>query len=200
LASRSHGTRRARALADLAGSEWPTLARRSLLELVNDGSAEDWSIGVELLADIREVFDAREVDRISSGELLKALVDMDERPWAEWRRGNPLTSRGLAGLLKPDRIQTRTVRFEDGTEDGTTAKGFLREQLEDAWKRYVPPKPTSHPSQRPNGTVKPKSGDSYPTQESLVWRPSRSATRTSTASAGSSTRVSGSTWTTRSQR
>ena len=49
---------------------------------------EDDGIGSMILQDIKEVFDSKEVDRIFSEDLVQDLIDMDDRPWAEWRRGN----------------------------------------------------------------------------------------------------------------
>jgi hypothetical protein len=152
------------AIADLAGGEWPRRARWALVELAGDGDPDEATIGVQLLGDIREVLDRREADRISTAELLGELHAMDERPWGEWRRGNPITPRGLAKLLKPFPIRTRTVRLEDDS----TAKGLHREQLADAFKRYIPQNPGSYPSHRHNGSGKRDSAVSYPSQESAV--------------------------------
>jgi hypothetical protein len=42
------------AIADAAGGEWPAKARAALLELYTGSAAKDNSLGVRLLADIRE--------------------------------------------------------------------------------------------------------------------------------------------------
>lgn len=127
------------AIAELAGGDWPVMARRALAELGGAGVTEDESIGVELLSDIRDVFESRDVDRISTADLLEALVDMEERPWCEWSKGKPIASRGVARLLKPYGIHSRAVRLADGTR----RKGLQRDQLEDAWKRHIPHTPVS---------------------------------------------------------
>src|SRR6516225_3983232 len=52
-----------------------------------------------LLADIRDAF-ADKVD-VSSADLVKALVAIEGRPWAEMgKRGNPMTQKMLAWMLK----------------------------------------------------------------------------------------------------
>src|SRR5437588_712897 len=61
---------------------------------------------------------------------------MEERPWAEWRKGKPITPPQLASLLKPFGIEPRTIRFGEGGK--SSAKGYLREQFEDAFARYLP--------------------------------------------------------------
>ena len=67
------------AIADLAGGEWPGLARQAALAL--SGEAQDAAIGVELLNDIRAAFG--EDDVIRSVDLIAELVKDPERPWAE---------------------------------------------------------------------------------------------------------------------
>jgi Protein of unknown function (DUF3631) len=122
------------AIADLAGGGWSERARRAAVELSADKRADDDSIGVRLLADIERVFDASSEDRIPTVELLRALHADDEGPWADWY-GKPLGARVLSDMLKRFGIRSRSVRLPDGT----TPKGYLREQFEDAWNRYLPP-------------------------------------------------------------
>jgi hypothetical protein len=144
------------AIADLAGGaiaggEWPQRARAALVELRTGAAVEDESIGVRLLADVRRVF-GPDRDRLSTAELLAGLNALEEAPWGEWF-GKPLTNRGLAKLLKPYAVRTRTVRFADDDR----ARGFLREQFESAWTRYLPPSIRDSVTTRSTGG---KTGDS----------------------------------------
>ena len=59
------------AIADLAGGEWPGMARAALVELCAAGDVADESIVIKLLAAIREIFQTCKVDRISTKELSK---------------------------------------------------------------------------------------------------------------------------------
>jgi hypothetical protein len=124
------------AIADHAGGDWPERARRALVELHGGRDVEDESAGVRLLADIRSAFEDH--DRLASTELLDALHRLDEAPWGDWY-GKPLSARVLARLLRPYGVHSRTVRFDDES----TAKGFLREQFEEPWSRYIPGFPPS---------------------------------------------------------
>ena len=130
------------AIADAAGGEWPTRARKSLIELYTGEAAEDQSFHVRLLTDIRSAFDGAEVDKLSSADLVATLVQMESSPWGEWYRGKPLTAISLARLLKPFRIAPRTIRIGEGTP-----KGYDREVFTDSWERYLPKNPpaTSSP-------------------------------------------------------
>lgn len=91
------------ALADLAGGTWPDLARAACCELQGVGleDDEDQPAGTMLLHDLREVFRKSDTDRLSTDAILTNLIGLPDRPWAEWRRGDPLTARGLAKLIRP---------------------------------------------------------------------------------------------------
>jgi Protein of unknown function (DUF3631) len=119
------------AIADLAGEEWSNRARIAAVELSADKDVEDDTIAVRLLADIRAAF-AANGDRLPTVELVRALKDDDEAPWTDWH-GSGLSPRRLAELVHRYGIRSRTIRFEDGTR----AKGYLLEQFEDAFERYL---------------------------------------------------------------
>ena len=73
------------AIADLAGGKWPDMARAALVELCAGGDVVDESAGIRLLAAIREIFQAGQVDRISTKDLLEELISRDgDEPWAAW--------------------------------------------------------------------------------------------------------------------
>src|SRR5262249_38689156 len=58
-----------------------------------------------LLADIRDAFAKEGGEEIASADLVKALVAIEGRPWAEGgkddKRGKPMTQMKLAQMLKP---------------------------------------------------------------------------------------------------
>ena len=129
----SDNWRRLLAVADLAGQEWPALARKACVALAGEVDEAENSALIQLLNDLRELFETRKVDRLASSDIAGALGAMEERPWSEWRRGKPLTQRQLAKLLAPLRIGPRTIRIGDGT-----SKGYLLEQFTDPFSRYLP--------------------------------------------------------------
>ena len=76
------------------------------------GSREDTaSVGVRLLWDLRDVFDADEV--LSPELILTKLHRLDESPWGDWY-GKPLDARGLAKRVKPYGIKPTVVRAGEG--------------------------------------------------------------------------------------
>jgi hypothetical protein len=120
------------AIADAAGGEWPEAARRALIDLCSQAQGSDDSTGRLLLADIRQVFASKGVDRLPSAELVAALADIETSPWGEWHQGKPLTALRLAGLLKPFDVFPGGVRFGD-----KSLRGYLIEQFRDPFLRYL---------------------------------------------------------------
>lgn len=119
-------------IADLAGGRWPKEARRAALAL-SGTEREAVSTSEELLADIRSVFDASDLTKISMAELLRRLVEDEAAPWGAWNKGRAMTGRQLGARLKDFGIQAVTISL--GSFD--KPKGFRREQFEDAWRRYL---------------------------------------------------------------
>jgi Protein of unknown function (DUF3631) len=104
-----------------------------------------------LLGDIRDTFTRREtnkvepVDRISSGDLVAALVAIEGRPWAELGKSRkPLTQNGLARRLRPLAITPDTIRLDEKR----TIKGYHLHQFKEAFARYLEAEGASEPSQR----------------------------------------------------
>jgi hypothetical protein len=124
------------AIADAAGGDWPSTARRALVELYTGEEAADESHPIQLLADIKSIFDSRG-DRIFSSELVDALAAIETSPWGDWF-GRSMTKTQLARQLKEFKIRPKTIRIGDDV-----SKGYTREVFENAWARYLEPKPPS---------------------------------------------------------
>jgi hypothetical protein len=121
------------AVADAVGGSWPERARAAAVALVAESKEVEISLGIRLLADLRTVFGSEE--QMTSREVVKALVDLDESPWGDLK-GKPLDERGLANRLRAYGVRSKTIRV--GT---ATPKGYRREDLHDVWLRYLPPSP-----------------------------------------------------------
>jgi putative DNA primase/helicase len=133
------------AIADVAGGEWPKLARQAAFKLSGVDSPT-MTVGTELLSDIQEIFDTKGQDRISTADLITALCSDDEKTWATYNRGKQISPRQVARKLGEYGISSQTIRIGH-----STAKGFLREWFDEAFSRYLAPPPfasvtTSQPS------------------------------------------------------
>lgn len=122
------------AIAEAAGGDWPRLARQAAITL--HGIEEDApSIGAELLRDIKTIFDDKRAIKIFTADLLDALTEDDEQPWATWNRGKPISPRQLASKLADFGIKSKQIRI--GSVTGK--KGFEADDFKDAWGRYLSP-------------------------------------------------------------
>ena len=126
------------AIADTAHAGWTERARAALRH--SGAAVDEQSVRVLLLSDIRAIFVERELDRMTSADLVNSLVAIEGRPWAEWKAGKPITQNALARQLKHFR-QSEDLKIAPGsirTGDGTP-KGYHLAQFEDAFARYLSP-------------------------------------------------------------
>jgi hypothetical protein len=118
-------------IADAVGGDWPKRARDAAVALVTAGKEVEPSLGVRLLANIREVLDA---EKLPTKVLLEKLHAISESPWRDLR-GKPLDDRGLANRLRQYDIKSKDIRTGAGT-----LKGYYRTDFQDAWVRSRPEK------------------------------------------------------------
>ena len=119
------------AIADLAGEEWAKRARDAAIHVVKGRVAEDASIGVRLLADVKAVMAGR--DRMSSAALCTALNDLAESGWGGWNDGKGIGQRDLAKRLKVYGIASKVIKLPDGS----TPRGYMHAEFADAFARYL---------------------------------------------------------------
>jgi putative DNA primase/helicase len=148
------------AVADLAGGDWPGLAREAAEALTGK---EPGTVYAETLAAIRTIFGDKE--RMFSEDIVLELHAIEGGPWAEWgRNGKPISQNALARLLKP--IAPENVRI--GTEQ---KKGYERHQFRDVFDRYLPPERGESASQPSNRTK----CDEIRTSDAFATVPTKSA-------------------------
>ena len=122
------------AIADRAGGHWPDMARRVARAAAATSDLED-SARVMLLKDIRDIFEKRDIDRLTSVEIMGDLVEMEHRPWPEWKEVKPITARQIASLLKPFGISPATIRLTGEK----TARGYNLTAFKESFLSYLPP-------------------------------------------------------------
>ncbi|MCC5976170.1 MAG: DUF3631 domain-containing protein [Rubellimicrobium sp.] len=129
-------------LAAVLGGDWPNKVAAGYLaksEAAEDG-AED--AGVMLLRDMMEIFDKRRASHIGTSDLVGELIMLEGQPWQEWKHGRPITSHGVARLMRPFDVRPRNVR-----ELSSVLKGYQRADVYGAFIRYAKT-PTSEPLHR----------------------------------------------------
>jgi hypothetical protein len=122
------------AIADAAGGEWSKRARDAAKILVRAAKEAEPSLGIKLLADLKTIFDSSPLDDALSSEIiLSKLIALPESPWGELK-GKPLSARGLASRLRQYGVKSKAIRVGE-----QTLRGYTRDDLHDAWVRYLPP-------------------------------------------------------------
>ena len=122
------------AIAEAAGGDWPQRAANALAMVTTRDDSEGQSIGVQLLADIQQLFKEEFTEgAIPGAQLATALAGMEERPWGEFgRTEKPITATKLARMLTRFGIVSGTKRAGQ-----VTFKGYSREDFNDSFARYL---------------------------------------------------------------
>jgi hypothetical protein len=119
-------------VADAAGGNWPATARTAAIVLTS--SDPHASMGINLLRDVQTVFGSE--DKMRSEDVVAHLLALPDSLWLDFHY-NSTTSfnvRDLSRLLKKYDVQSRDVWI-----DQRAAKGYVADDLRDAWERYVHP-------------------------------------------------------------
>lgn len=119
------------AIADEIGGPWSELSRRVATNLSGGdrASERDQTDAVQLLKDIRGVFEELKVSESEPHELLMQLCNLPESPWADRGFGKPVTGKAIAALLKPFDVKSRRDK---------SRRYYAKVDFEDAWLRYLP--------------------------------------------------------------
>jgi hypothetical protein len=115
--------------------EWSQRARGAALALSGVVDIDEERPGILLLADIRQIFAERGVERIGLKILMEDLHSgtFEEHPWQEWSDGRGLKPTGVGRLLRPFGIRARQLWI-----GGANVRGYDLEQFSDAFARYLP--------------------------------------------------------------
>ena len=144
------------AIAAVAGGRWPARLAQAATAALAAGTTEDASRLELLLGDIRDAFDTDKAEarrdmfgveqiEIASADLVKILVALDGRPWAELGKSRkPLTQNGLARRLKPLGIAPGNVGPE-----AARVRGYVRAHFKEAFERYLSAEGVTQPPIRP---------------------------------------------------
>jgi hypothetical protein len=124
------------AITRMAGDKWLSLAKKAAYALSAAEEDDDADVGVMLLSDIQEVLGNEPA--MFSANLVNRLVELEGRPWADWRRGQPMTQSSLAKLLKDcKKPNGRAIKPQQMRIGSITKKGYRMEWFDDALNRYV---------------------------------------------------------------
>jgi hypothetical protein len=138
------------AIAEMAGESWAERGREALRELAGVSSTGATSENVQLLTDIRVVFERRgNPTQLPTADLLEGLLELDEAPWRGWwgtedKDGEVHPSKGAARKLS-EKLRGFHIASRDMGPTGGRHKGYTRADLERAWRRWLPRIPQANP-------------------------------------------------------
>ncbi|MGX1352485.1 hypothetical protein AB7M49_006094 [Bradyrhizobium elkanii] len=136
------------AVADLAGGEWPELARNAAIAIVAASqTTAPPSLNLLLLSDLRIVFASNLLavkaslpHGLPTKDTLEALLKLEDGPWSQLgKEREPLKASGLAYRLRDYDVKPKNLR-PTRSDDGQ-CKGYHLADLADAWRRYLSPIP-----------------------------------------------------------
>ena len=87
---------------------------------------------MELLADIQQIFREENKDKLPSKTLVKKLIAMEERPWAEYRRGQAADPEPAGQLFKDFDVHTHQAKV-----GAKNLKHYLLADLKPLFERYL---------------------------------------------------------------
>jgi hypothetical protein len=123
-----------RALAQLAGGQWPRKITNALVRIFNACPTPP-TVGIQLLSDIRSFFRERhDPPKIHTTPLLEHLNALEDRPWTKKK----LTPNGLRLILQNFPIH-RSSSQRIGKDN---FKGFTLQHFVKSWELYLPPLPS----------------------------------------------------------
>jgi putative DNA primase/helicase len=152
------------AIADLAGGNWPRMARN--IAVRSAGNDEDVEISTMLLSDIQGVFndfaderiDGKTVKRITTQILLVKLCADDTQPWITFdKNSGKMTPGQLARQLKAFGIKPIDLKYPGNV----VQKGYRLDQFEDTFTRYLTSKAAGGSTEEEN-TSNPPHESRYP--------------------------------------
>jgi hypothetical protein len=121
------------ALADALG--YGDEARAALVSLCTAERADSQEAAtLRLLRDVRSVFDGQpDAAGIATSYIVAALNSREDAPWGTWY-GRGLAANDVAAMLGTYDVRPRVIRTGE-----TTARGYRRDELYEAWSRYLQP-------------------------------------------------------------
>ncbi len=118
-------------VAAAAGGGWIDKAHAAYEQLeVKSKASKSISIGTELLIDIRRILSRKNDVQIKASELRQELTLLEDSEWYSFNGYKGITQKWLSNKLKGYGVETEKTR---------DANVYLTNELEELFKRYLPP-------------------------------------------------------------
>jgi hypothetical protein len=120
------------AIASLISIEWLISVKSAFRSLNSSNDEGNENISTLLLMDSKKIFAEINADKIHSSDLVAKLIELEDRPWGEYRHGKPITCNALARLLNSFGIKSKQIHA------GQNKHGYRIADFADTFSRYTP--------------------------------------------------------------
>lgn len=117
------------AIAHAAGGDWPAKAHDAAIALCAPDPSQATPLRILVLRDLAELWDG-DAAYMFTGDILEGLHALEDRQWSDFY-GSPLTAHRLAKFLTAYGIESKPA-------GESRRRGYYRQDLDDAWRRYAP--------------------------------------------------------------
>lgn len=119
-------------VADTIGSHWSEQIRADAISIC-ENTEDDGDAKIMLLEDIQSFFfSEKDMKQAPSHAIVNYLIELEGRPWAEWKVGKPITTNTLANMLRTFSIRPKTIRV-----GYNTMKGYVFDAFTEVFSRYL---------------------------------------------------------------
>ncbi len=126
------------AIADVAGGRWPDAARAAAVAF-GSSTWDETDFGLVMLEDVRSLFDKERTEFLNSTQVVDALIQREDRPWPEYRHGQPISTRSVASLLGRFGVKPEQSRISQTDASGKSRpiRGYSRSKLQPIFDTYL---------------------------------------------------------------
>ena len=117
-------------IARRVGSDWERRIQAGLTDIEQRTESDSHSIGIQLLNDVRSAVSADTKQEWTSTDLYNEVVYNDENDWRRFDHGREITKKKFTQMLSAFGVTPKKRQ---------KANLFYVSDLEDAFKRYLPP-------------------------------------------------------------
>jgi hypothetical protein len=120
-------------IADVAGGEWPKIARDAAVAICEQSDSDDEDVRTLLLRDLRALFSsATYKTAFTSEEIVEYLATLEDRPWPGFAGGRGFSKNNLARFLKPFGVQPVQMKAS-----GRNVRAYRVEDFKELFSRYL---------------------------------------------------------------
>jgi Protein of unknown function (DUF3631) len=121
-------------IADAAGGDWSKRVRDAAMMISKNDADNDFpGIEIELLSDVKKIFEQQNCEKIFTDGLIFELCQIDESRWVSFDYGRTITARQLSSKLRSFKIKSKSIRI-----DTAVRRGYQKQDFLDAFNRYLP--------------------------------------------------------------